>query len=119
MPSLNFKKQFTGDVESLVKRQTIRPKRRYPVKKGDRLYFYTGQRTKYCRKLGEGLCLSVEDILFEMDSLYVNIYVDNQKLGMIEAFELAQADGFSTVPDFVTFFYKNYGFPFQGDLIKW
>jgi len=119
MPSLNFKKQFAGDVESLLKRQTIRPKRRHPVKPGDRLYFYTGQRTKYCRKLGEGYCLSVQDILFEMDRLYVNIYVNNSKLSMIEAFELAHADGFSSALDFVAFFYNNYGFPFSGDLIKW
>jgi hypothetical protein len=119
MPSLNFKNQFARDVESLIKRQTIRAKRKHLVKPGDHLYLYTGMRTKHCRKLGEGFCLSVQDILFEMDSFYVNIYVDNQKLSLIEAFELAQADGFSTIPEFVTFFYKNHGFPFNGDLIKW
>jgi hypothetical protein len=119
MPSLNFKKQFAGDVESLMKRQTIRQKRRKPIKVRDRLYLFTGQRTKFCRKLGEGYCLSVQDILFEIDNLYVNIYVDNVKLSMIESFELARADGFESVPDFVNFFYKNYGFPFNGDLIKW
>lgn len=119
MPSLNFKKQFAPDVESLVKRQTIRPKRRKPIKPGDRLYLYTGQRTKYCRKLGEGYCLSVQDILFDQDKLTVSIYVDNYKLGLIEAFELAKADGFQSVPDFISFFQNNYGLPFNGDLIKW
>jgi len=119
MPSLNFREKFADDVRCLRKRQTIRPKREHPVKPGDRLIFYAGQRTKNCRKLGEGYCLSVSDILFEMESLYVNVFVNNKKLSMIELFDLAQSDGFSTVPEFVAFFYNNYGFPFNGDLIKW
>jgi uncharacterized protein YqfB (UPF0267 family) len=119
MPSINFIKRFANDVECLKKRQTIRPKRRRQVKPGDRLIFYTGQRTKCCRKLGEGYCLSVSDIIFEMENFHLSIYVDNIKLNMNQIFELARADGFKTIPDFVNFFYSKYGFPFSGNLIKW
>ena len=45
MPILNYKKQFAPLVES-----------------GDRLYHYTGLRTKACRKLLESTCLFADRI---------------------------------------------------------
>ena len=50
MPSLNFT-IFVGKIEDGTKRQTIRLARKRPVKVGDYLYFFTGMRTKKCRKL--------------------------------------------------------------------
>ena len=57
MPALNFQKQFVPLIESGEKRQTIRSQRKQPIKVGDLLYLYTGQRTKNCRKLAESICL--------------------------------------------------------------
>ena len=59
MAALNFQKQFAPDVESGIKLQTIRAKRKNPIKEGETLYLYTGMRTKKCRKLGEVKCYSV------------------------------------------------------------
>ena len=64
MPALNFKKQFADKVERGEKRQTIRALRadgRNP-QPGQTLFLYTGMRTKSCRKLGEAVCSSVEQI---------------------------------------------------------
>ena len=55
MPALNFKKQFAEKVETGEKRQTVRAKRKRAFVVGDKLYLYTGMRTKYCRKLAVDL----------------------------------------------------------------
>jgi hypothetical protein len=51
MPSLNFQTQFVRLIESGKKRQTIRPLRKNPIKVGDKLYLFTGLRTKDCKTL--------------------------------------------------------------------
>lgn len=62
MPALSYKGQFVEYVEAglqnpppkgkRIKRQTIRNYRKRPFKKGDILYHYFGQRSKWSRKLG-------------------------------------------------------------------
>ncbi len=53
MPSLNFQARFAPLVESGEKRQTIRAYRKdgRDPKRGDKLYLFTGMRTKACRPL--------------------------------------------------------------------
>ncbi len=51
MPSLNFEKQFVPLIESGQKRQTIRVERKNPIKVGDKLYLFSGLRTKYCYRI--------------------------------------------------------------------
>lgn len=60
MVAYNFQERFADDVAHGIKKQTIRAKAR--CKPGDKLQLYTGQRTKNCRKLGEGVCTSVTPI---------------------------------------------------------
>ena len=57
MPALNFKKEFADKVASGEKRQTIRALRKdgKNPRPGQKLYLYTGMRTKYCRKCGDPL----------------------------------------------------------------
>lgn len=62
MPALNFKMQFADKVEKGEKIQTIRATRKRPFRCGDKLYLYTGLRTKYCKKIGESVCHNVEDV---------------------------------------------------------
>lgn len=115
MPAYNFKKQFEDDVEKGHKRQTIRPKRKRPTKPGDLLYLYTGMRTKTCRKLRTDFCLSVTPIVIYPHHVKLNeTFVE---MGSVE--NLAQSDGFETSTEFFRFFEKQYGFPFEGELIKW
>ncbi|MCG6536089.1 MAG: ASCH domain-containing protein [Syntrophales bacterium LBB04] len=117
MPALNFKKQFAPDVESGKKRCSIRAKRkdgRNPHV-GDRLYLYTGQRTKSCRKLGEFNCEAVTEIV--IDTTGINLageWVNNQLM-----MNIVRADGFDSWAAFRAFFAKEQGLPFWGLLIEW
>jgi hypothetical protein len=117
MPALNFKKRFAPRVESREKRQTIRAKRedgRNP-KIGDTLYLYIGQRTKGCRKLGEGRVVSVDEITIDE----TGIVVSGEWLNLAAETKLIFDDGFDYYYDFYNFFQKEYGLPFWGLLIKW
>jgi len=138
MPSINFKPEFAEAVKNGTKRQTIRQVRKNPIKPGDMLTMFTGQRTKDCRKLCIHKCKSVEEIEIEfvdfktaLTMAYVYIYatesrdyiikvsLDGKCLKYSEVSALAEADGFDFVCDFAEFFNSHYGDNFKGVLIKW
>ncbi|MDP2645459.1 MAG: hypothetical protein Q8P24_11000 [Desulfobacterales bacterium] len=124
MPLLGFKKQFAPMVEAGTKRQTIRAKRRdgrnpHP---GDTLYLYTGLRTKQSRKIGEVICISVEEIVITNAGINLSgVWLNNQQM-----MSIVRADGFTSWVDFRAFFEKTHHFMAIGDidgfwglLIKW
>jgi len=114
MPALNFQRRFAPKVESGEKRQTIRLPRKRPFACDDRLYLYTGMRTRSCRKLGESICTGALGIIITAYS------VDIEFTGCppnLDAF--AQADGFDDFCDFRDWFNANHGLPFRGDIIWW
>lgn len=115
MPALNYQKQFAELVEDSRKKQTIRALRKYPIRWQDRLYHYTGMRTKNCRKLGESIASVVSEITISETA----VKVDGQVLYRESVLQLAKADGFNTVEDFMEYFSTNHGLPFRGQLIKW
>lgn len=118
MPALNFKKEFAPKVERREKRQTIRALRkdgRNP-RPGQTLYLYTGMRTKYCKKLDEVICKSVESIIINYD---FTVMIRDEWLNVWQEKELAKNDGFNSYGDFIDFFRKTHGLPFYGLLIKW
>jgi len=116
MPAYNFKAKFADAVESGRKRQTIRKRRKRPTRPGDRLYLYTGMRTKACRKLRENDCLSVEPMVIDVGS----VRLAGRRLTMVEVDQLSVADGFERADDFFEFFEQHYGLPFdEAELIKW
>jgi hypothetical protein len=122
MPALNFKARFAALVEAGKKRQTIRAMRKdgRDVAPGDVLYLYTGMRTKACRKLMETVCASAEPIGIGRDGFVLMGDGDNfKKLAPVEIEDLARADGFDTVAEFLGFFKQTHGLPFNGMLIKW
>jgi hypothetical protein len=117
MPAFNFRKQFAPAVERGEKRQTIRAKRedgRNPHI-GDKLYLYTGMRTKSCRKLGEAICKTVRQITITE----TGIWIDGNRLYAAEIAILAGKDGFKGVSSFIDFFRKTHDLPFEGLLYKW
>ena len=70
MPAYSFQERFVPMVCDGSKTQTIRRRRKKGfAKKGDRIYFYFGMRTKWCRKLGEGICVKVQTIMIGTDSI--------------------------------------------------
>lgn len=114
MVAFNFSPEFADDVASGKKRQTIRRTKR--AKPGDPVTLYTGQRTKACRKLGEGVCEVVD---------YVGIRPDGITLGNTSKHprdidDFARADGFANFKAMVAWFEKKYGSPyFQGFVHRW
>lgn len=116
MPALNFQKQFADKVERGEKRQTIRAMRKHPVKVGDRLYLFTGQRTSSCRRLGDVTCREVLDIEI---SGHGAVWINNKSLDDKEKHDLAIADGFKDWPDMLQWFRYQHGFSFVGQVIRW
>lgn len=104
-------------VESSEKRQTIRALRKdgKNPKARDKLYLYTGMRTKSCRKLKETICESSSPIVIDTDHLEI----DGIELHGFSKMRVAFKDGFDTYDDFIAFFEKHHGLPFHGYLIKW
>ena len=124
MPAYNFKKQFAPLVESGEKRQTIRQPRKRKTVKGDKLYLYTGMRTKNCRKLAETTCKNVFGIEIKSKTEIVVTgqhlaYPGSVSLGYDDMLDLAMADGFETISEFTAFFENQYGLPFAGEVIQW
>ena len=118
MPALNFQKQFADDVKSGRKKQTIRLKRKNPIKEGDLLYLYTGMRTKKCEKIGEAKCKTVLD--FKIHGFGFGCTVGQHSLYYLDHLDkIAVADGFINWKAMVLWFSKTHGLPFEGDLIMW
>ena len=112
MPALNFK-VFTDKIISSEKCQTIRPvgKRKYVI--GDKLYLYTGQRTKQCKKLGEAVCSEVVPItLTRGTGIQCELcYVGNKARLFLyhhEVVQLAKEDGFASLKEMFDFFITTY-----------
>ena len=121
MPGLDFRKRFAQAVKDGTKLQTIRKRRTPPIKTGDHLTLWTGQRTKQCQPLGDATCTNVLPVkiiterteiwLWDEETQFMdadfeitgNFYVLSQDKA--EAF--AKADGFGNLEEFFAFF-KNY-----------
>lgn len=129
MPSLSFQKQFAPGIHAMLdkdyrkrtgikaKTTTIRAKRKNPIHKGDVLYLFVGQRTKYCQRLGKVICKKIEEIVIDetRDSILIN--VNGIRLNYEEAQILAEDDGFEGVKQMVKWFSRVYKLPFTGDRI--
>lgn len=116
MPSFNFKKEFAEAVRSGRKHQTIRPKRKNRPRPGQTAFLFTGLRTVSCVRLGEYPIAWVHDITITKKS----VTIDGDLLQTHkERSEFAKADGFTCFRSLTLFFEKEYGLPFNGDLIIW
>ena len=117
MPALSFS-VFKDKIVKGIKNQTIRPKRKNPIKVEDWLAIYWKQRSpKESEKLGESICSEVFPIII-YDGM---IYCLNEKRFFTkqETDELIWMDGFPERDEFFDFFREHYGFPFEGDVIRW
>ena len=87
MPVINFDKEWALDVTQRIKRQTIR-KRKFKI--GDILDLRSDDML-----MGIATCRSCEEIEILMDDNNQVIRVDDKTLGIVEAYHLAQKDGFT------------------------
>lgn len=117
MPSLNFKAQFAYMVASGAKCQTIRARRKRPIKEWDDLSFFTGMRTKQCRRLrANAVCVRA----LAIDIYPREVWIDNDKLlSAASVDELALRDGFTGRKEFVAWFKQTHGLPFKGQIVEW
>ena len=116
MALINFQKQFAEDVRSGKKTQTIRSPRKYPIKKGETLYLYTGLRTKNTEKLMEVECKDVKNV-----TIYEREFKTNRGswYGYLDLDNIAKKDGFDEWASMIEWFKNTHGLPFKGKLIEW
>lgn len=129
MPSLNFQSQFAPGILAMLdksyakrtgikpKTTTIRAKRKHPIKKGDKLYLFSAQRTIQCQKLGEVVCRKLEEIYIDETREGYDIRIDGYPIFLEEAQKVAETDGFDSLHLFVSWFKMTHGLPFIGDRI--
>lgn len=123
MPAYNFLKCYAADVESGKKRCTIRRKgKRKPPVKGDEIKLFTGQRTKFCRLLGKGICTAVTPVIITningQPEFFTGVANEWIEAPADEVEKLALADGFESAEKFFAFFLSDTS-EFIGHLIEW
>jgi len=107
MPAYNFQPRFVDLIVLGKKTTTIRRKRSHPTRGGDKLTFYTGQRTKRCARFAEGRCTGVWDIMIRPFAHQIRLR--GAMLSNSSMLKLAKADGFEGISDFFKFFQERYG----------
>jgi len=117
MVALNFQPIFEGDIVAGRKRSTIRKTMRCKI--GDKLQFYIAQRTKDCRKIGEGVCIGIADITVNLSD--GTPWAVEGRIGEVFVCKrLANQEGFMNEKDFCDFFKYKYGHkPFRGYMHVW
>ena len=119
MPSLNFHERFVEAVESGRKRQSIRRRwkdGRFPFHPGQRLYLYTGLRTRAARKLGEGIIRRVEPVLIRQPG---PVLVNGRILDDCHVEALARNDGFRDFEQMMRWWRATHDLPFEGFIVYW
>jgi len=104
MVAFNFSQEFVGSIETGIKTQTLRAKKR--AKPGDILQLYTGMRTKACRLIVPPVVCLVAD--------YCHIAPDeitfgNKDLHPKSIDEFAAMDGFTSYEALLRWFENKYG----------
>ena len=125
MPSLSFQKEFAAPIIDKRKRHTIRgvsfkPRARRFVA-GDRLYMFTGMRTKHCRRIGEAGCTDVLPIALDLSAGRVNI---SGRPLILRAYALdlfAVSDGFEDWAALKDFWWRTHQVDqkWSGVIIEW
>lgn len=108
---LGFKNIFVAGILSGLKIHTIRTDKHNRWRKGNKIHFATGIRTKDYKQFYEGVCKGTQDIV--IDGKYITI--DGRLLSDNDVIQLAKNDGFDNVGDFYKFF-NSY---FAGKIIHW
>ena len=121
MPAFNFKGQFVERIQDGSKGGTIRKHgKRRPVREGQTLFLYYGQRTKWCKKIMEAPCVEVWAIAISEYGIGMIRNHKRVKLDTItELNRFAVSDGF---PDWATmkrYWLMHDGLPFEGFHVRW
>jgi hypothetical protein len=127
MPSLDFKTHLAALVTAGTKTHTIRKCWKRPLKVGKPLMFFTGSRTKACRRLRPNtVCTALTEIAILPERREVRL-ANGSRYGQTagrcltpeEIERLAREDGFANVNAFFQFFLDVHGPELRGQLIEW
>lgn len=115
------------------KRQTIRAvgKRRH-ARVGDAVQLYTAMRTKQCKNIGIGRCVSFEGVMLKWSEwpAFMTYDISEREPGIwrrignirpiLDMEEFAKSDGFASFDDMARFWREEHGpETFEGVLIRW
>jgi len=120
--ALTFEQRFAELVRNGSKRQTIRSLDREPPAVGDQLQFFQAILTADSPMHLDPapVCTSVQRIrIFKARSTWTAVELDGEYLILIHIRDLALAEGFASTMDFLRYFERRRGLPFEGVLIKW
>jgi hypothetical protein len=109
-----FKERFVAKILAGEKTHTIRAKRKYPDKAGNKLHLYVGLRQPNARLLMRPLCTKVERIEIAESGC---IFVGGVLLEPDEQEQLARRDGFESHAQMMQFWEGR--LPFDGQIIHW
>lgn len=110
-----LKEQFVDPILAQTKIHTLRKERKVQPKIGERLYMYTGLRTKHCFKILDTHTLkSIQHVRVMCTrkkhnkttgkpGLYIEIFVDHRRLDIDEIKVFAKNDGFEDAAAFAHF----------------
>jgi hypothetical protein len=118
---LNFKRQFAAAVETGVKRQTIRATRkdRKRPQVGDMACCYTGLRTASTRHLVDAHVVRCRSVFIDCAD-NGTLIIDGELIAGPDREAFAQADGFATWWDMLSFFKEQYmQATFEGWCVEW
>ena len=115
MALLNFQKRFARSVAEGTKRQSIRAKRKNPVKRGELLHLYTGLRTAHTKKLGVSYCTQTKPVRIYPTG---DIRISGVLIDPSDEWDLITSDGFRDKGEFLAYFCPE-GQTFEGDVICW
>lgn len=122
MPALSFNKKFVPHILNGTKKQTIRKFRKKPINVGNRLFLYTGMRTKQCKKIGEASCVAVYVASITRKGIQLSTIHHPKKKWKVDEKSLdafARSDGFSDWEEMHRWWGLTHDLPFKGNLIMW
>lgn len=119
MPIINCQPRFAKLIVEELKIQTIRKERKIPIKVGDKLFLYTGLRTKNAKKFAEAECVEIINVIIrDKDVLFLTRYKHWREFLPVMLNEFAKSDGFKDFDEMKTWFSKTHKLPFSGTIIK-
>lgn len=112
------KKEIAELIKFGMVRQTIKSKKSIILKAGDTICHYEND----C-KLYQSRCISVESIQI---TSFGEVIIEGKKTTAFEVYQLAYHNGWRSrsnysevIKDFIYFFMRKYGLPFDGQIIRW
>jgi len=131
MPAYSFKERFCPFLLDGSKTQTIRAMRKgrcRHAEPGDIVYLYFGLRTKWCKKLGEGVCVNRKEIIIhpagdiEIDGVHLSDPHEKNLFAWRDGFRPSGSS--EEHPDgaydlLMRFWRQTHELPFRGVVIYW